>query len=531
MNDSPVQAEQETAGSYERVSTRIQGQRGFSLGAQRLSMAEFAAANGWNLPEHLRFRDGEDENASGADWDLPGLTAMLEAARRHEFTVLVVPDLDRFARSLVKGLVLEEQLRKHGVRVAYLRVPVEDSPEGRLLKHQLFSFAEFEREKILLRTMTGKIEKARRGQVVGGGPPPYGYRFTYETLRDGRQRVCGLEPDPVTAPIVQRILRALPTRSLAEMQRQLNDEGIPGPRGGRWHFRTIHRMARDTVYRGEWRYGKQGTATVTAVPVPALIDDDTFNAIQAAIQRRKIARRGRRPREEDPYLLRSNLTCGKCHQLLITTPNNHIRYYACPSHKRSTARRLGKAECDLPDLHGPQLEAELHRVLTETLLDEDYLSAGLEAAQQEHTAADSLKRERLAALDTEVVRHRKRLDSLASRLVDVGEGEIYAALLRQAKDIETLLGRLTSERDEIAATQTDGLSSQDALTIREFAADIRSGLENATLAERHQIYELLRVRGTVYQDPNGIKIGRKHSFRIEWQAAIPLRNSVSVVST
>jgi DNA invertase Pin-like site-specific DNA recombinase len=103
------------AASYERVSTRMQGQHGFSLGAQHQSLAEFAKAQGWQLPEHLRYRDGEDENASGTDWDLPDLNRMLEAARRGEFQVLTVPDFDRFARSLTKGLVLEEQLKNYGV--------------------------------------------------------------------------------------------------------------------------------------------------------------------------------------------------------------------------------------------------------------------------------------------------------------------------------------------------------------------------------------------------------------------------------
>src|SRR5262245_29989064 len=129
------------AASYERVSTRMQGQFGFSLGAQHQSLEDFAGAQNWTLPEHLRFRDGEEENASGADWDLPDLTRMLDAARRKGFQVLIVPDLDRFARTLVKGLVLEEQLKKYGVRVVYQCVPVEDSPEGRLLKNQLFSYA------------------------------------------------------------------------------------------------------------------------------------------------------------------------------------------------------------------------------------------------------------------------------------------------------------------------------------------------------------------------------------------------------
>lgn len=68
------------AASYERVSTRTQGQHGFSLGAQRRSPGEFAADNGWSLSPHLRFRDGEEVDASGAGWDLPGLNNMLEAA-------------------------------------------------------------------------------------------------------------------------------------------------------------------------------------------------------------------------------------------------------------------------------------------------------------------------------------------------------------------------------------------------------------------------------------------------------------------
>ena len=127
------------AASDERVSTRQQAQTGYSLVAQHQSLEGFAADNGWHLPEHLRFRDGEDADASGTRWDLPGLTAMLAAAGRGEFSVLIVPDLDRLARSLAKGLALEDQLRAYGVRVLYQRVPTEDTPEGRLLKHQLLS--------------------------------------------------------------------------------------------------------------------------------------------------------------------------------------------------------------------------------------------------------------------------------------------------------------------------------------------------------------------------------------------------------
>jgi DNA invertase Pin-like site-specific DNA recombinase len=107
------------AASYERVSTRVEGQTGFSLAAQHESNEAFAESRGWVLPERLRFRDGENANASGKDWDLPGLNRMLEAAQRREFRYLVVPDRDRFARDVLKAKILEDQLSKYGVHVVY----------------------------------------------------------------------------------------------------------------------------------------------------------------------------------------------------------------------------------------------------------------------------------------------------------------------------------------------------------------------------------------------------------------------------
>ena len=157
------------AASYERVSTRVQGQTGFSLGAQHESNEAFARSRGWELPANLRFRDGETANASGKDWDLPGLNGMLEAAQRREFRYLVVPDRDRFARDVLKAKILEDQLSKYGVHVVYQRAPTEEGPEGQLANNVFFALAEYEIAKTRRRTMTGRRDKARSGRVVGNG--------------------------------------------------------------------------------------------------------------------------------------------------------------------------------------------------------------------------------------------------------------------------------------------------------------------------------------------------------------------------
>lgn len=521
-----------TAATYERVSTRLQGQFGYSLKAQHQSLQEFATSQGWHLPKALRFRDGEDANASGADWDLPGLTAMLEAGKRREFQVLIVPDLDRFARSLVKGLVLEEQLQSYGVRVVYQRVPVEDSPEGRLLKNQLFSFAEFEREKFVLRSLMGRQQKAKSGKVVGQSVAPFGYRYVY----DDRGKPYDLELDPINAPIVKEALIALKTSSCQDVANGLNDKGIPTPRNRKWTARHVWRFATNPVYIGSWFFGGNGDydqrvpleeRSGIEVSVPAIIDRSTWDSIQKALDRRKVVRRGRRPKEQDPYLMRGMLTCGHCRGALHTDSINRVRYYSCLRHKPYNARRYGTPICDLPSARAENLEAELWRVVTTTLLDPMNLKTGLEAAQSMRSEADVMRQERIAVIDGEITRQRKRLDTLASRIVDAGDGELYEALRRQASEIEKLLDRLVGEQTELSAVRSEGLSAEEARSIEAFAKRVAFVGEHATPAERRELYETLQIQGTLYDDPMGVKLTRRTHFRIDWQAVIPLRNSVT----
>ena len=181
------------------------------------------------------------------------------------------PDVEQVNR-------IEEELKRYGVTIRYVSLRLGDSAEDRLLKNVRASIAEYEREKIKMRTQRGLREKAERGQVVGGGRPPYGYRH----VRDERQIPYTLEPDSVTAPILQRIFRMLPSLSSVDLARQLDAERIPAPNGSGWHPGTIRRIVTSTVYLGLWIYGRRGrqigpedSADVIRVPVPQLVDRPT----------------------------------------------------------------------------------------------------------------------------------------------------------------------------------------------------------------------------------------------------------------
>ncbi|MFL5759617.1 MAG: hypothetical protein ACJ789_07760, partial [Thermomicrobiales bacterium] len=175
-------------------------------------------------------------------------------------------------------------------------------------------------------------------------------------------------------------------------------------------------------------------------------------------------------------------------------------------------------------VHAVDCEAELWRIMHATLLDPDYLSGGLQAGLAQHQEADRIRSERMAAIETQLTQQRRRLEAHVDKFVQAGDGEFAATIRRRADDIEALITQLTAQRAELAAVRSDGLSVEEATAITTIADEIRAGLDQATSEERRHLIELFDVRGTVHLDPNGIKLGRKHRFRIEWQARIPLRD-------
>jgi hypothetical protein len=208
--------------------------------------------------------------------------------------------------------------------------------------------------------------------------------------------------------------------------------------------------------------------------------------------------------------------------------SNGFRYYACGCFRPSDANRLGKPVCDLPAVYAVGLEADVWRVLQATLLDPDALRLGLDAAQAIHAESDRLRQDRLAALDGQIAKQRAGLDVVVRGLADTGAGEVYAAILRQAKAIEDVIAKLNADRGALAAVEPAGLSVADAEALIAFAATIQEGFGEATPAERRTLYELLQVRGTVAIDPNGLKLGQRHRYRLDWQAAIPLCTSTNI---
>jgi DNA invertase Pin-like site-specific DNA recombinase len=110
-----------------------------------------------------------DAGLTGTNRDRPGLAQALAAVRAGD--TLVVPKLDRLARSVPDARAIAAELEARGVRLA-LGATVHDptDPMGRMFFNILATFAEFEADLIRLRTREGMAIARARGKLRGKQP-------------------------------------------------------------------------------------------------------------------------------------------------------------------------------------------------------------------------------------------------------------------------------------------------------------------------------------------------------------------------
>lgn len=142
---------------YARVSTLDQ-----HVENQLTELRQYAERRGWTTVEYV------DEGISGAKERRPALDAMLKAAKRRRFDVLVVWRLDRLGRNLRHLLLLLDELTTLGVAFVSLNEGIDaTTPAGRLQLQILGAIAEFERSRIQERVRAGLARVKARGQQLG----------------------------------------------------------------------------------------------------------------------------------------------------------------------------------------------------------------------------------------------------------------------------------------------------------------------------------------------------------------------------
>src|SRR5438552_4315144 len=89
------------------------------------------------------------------------LELMRERYRDGKIQGVVIRTLDRLSRSQVHNAILMEEMEHHDITLHCVKENIDDTPMGRFTRMILSFVAEMEREKIMDRTMTGRINRAK----------------------------------------------------------------------------------------------------------------------------------------------------------------------------------------------------------------------------------------------------------------------------------------------------------------------------------------------------------------------------------
>ena len=391
------------AALYARVSSDRQDVD-LSVAAQLRALRDYAQRNGY-----LVAREYVDEAESGRIADRPRFSRMLDEASKPEapFKEILVWKFSRFTRKREHAVAFKSMLRRRGIRVVSITEQADDTPTGKLLEAIIESVDEFYSENLAQEVLRGMREAATRGFWMTTYAP-YGYKRVY--VQDGIKKRPKLELNPPADAVVRRIFdMVLQGKSILDVTKTLNAEGIPTTNGKKWLKTTIHTMLDHEAYTGTLVWGakaKDGAPPVRVLDAhPAIVSKRDFQKARKLLASRAPKKMNPR-RASSPYLLSGLVKCETCGKAMTAAEakSGRYTYYICHS-----LLKRGKGTCETPRLNAKSFEKLIVNEIRENVLTESNIRDLVKLLDEEMDGVAREQRERLETIEEELEDVKKRL--------------------------------------------------------------------------------------------------------------------------
>lgn len=465
------------------------------------------------------------------------LMAMLEAAERREFDVLVVSEIRALSRRQVEVLVIYEMLQRYGVRLETISERFgDDAPSRAILSHRA-KFVEAEREQIFLRIERGKADRVTIGQAPRNASAIYTHALV-DTEREVKGRYIlnhevvytdegGRQWSRVDVAVFFCDLLAH-GGSLHGTARILNDMGTPSPRGKQWSPAALQSIVENPILYGEVyanrykqvrkRQSKNGKRSSTLVlrpkeewirlpDAPPVISRETFDLIQAQIKSNKAeSSRDEKPAGDAGLLRGGYIFCGVCgYRMHLNRPSAaelQRRPYESPRYQcvRSEGGNGGVVANHRTQIRMPLIERAVREKIAAVLLQPALVRAivdGIQSAQG--PAVDTTGIEKFIASTDQSIQNLSRLAGYATADDTMAELAQHMSNLEvQKRQAESLLLSITGDDAERTAVEVE-LARFEAWAerVRPFLTD-PGCLEAANFDELRLAVKILGIRVTVY---------------------------------
>ena len=467
---------QTAAALYARVSSDRQDVD-LSVAAQLRALRDYAERNGYVVA-----REYIDEAESGRVADRPQFTKMLDEAAQPDapFQEILVWKFFRFTRKREHAVAFKSMLRRRGIRVTSITEHADDTPTGKLMEAIIESVDEFYSENLAQEVRRGMRESAQRGFYLTS-VAPFGYRKVY--VSDGGKQRPRLELDAPKDAVARRIFEmALRGRSILEIVKTLNAEGIPTARGKRWLKTSVHSLLTNEVYMGTLVWGLKATDGSEPVrvenAVPAIVSKEEFERVRSMLEARVPTKSNPR-RAASPYLLSGLVGCALCGKKLTAAEakGGRYSYYVCGS-----LLKRGSGSCETPRLNAKQFETLVLDQLRDHVLTEGNIRELVKMLDEEMDGAAREERERLETIEAELREIRLMLDRIW-RVIEKTDLEIDDAAPRIREHMarkEQLENAAEEARNALAERR---VLLDKAEVVAEFVADMAEFLRTSDITE------------------------------------------------
>lgn len=492
------------AAMYVRVSTTQQKEEE-TIESQKAVLSAFATNKGFEIPSKFVF---EDNGMSGSILARPALDKLRDYASEGLFDHLFILSPDRLSRKYAYQVLLIDELKKFNVTVIFRNSPSQSTPEETMLLQMQGMFAEYERAQITERTRRGKKHKAKNGAISVLTKASYGYRYIRSPLDDQAY----LEVHDKEASVIRMIfdLYVKERLSIRKIKEKLEELSIFSPKGSKvWNPVTIHSILKNTSYKGIAYYGKtekceadpmrllsrqvrlkghtkpkralriRDQSEWIGIPVPVIIDEDTFNCAQDLLKRNKRLS----PRNtKTPSLLQGLITCKECEYCFVKVTSGKkfsgYHYYTC-------SKKDGK--CTNPRIKIQDLDNAVWGAFIAMLespeLIKNEISRRISETRNEST---QLKKKYLEKQMSDLKKEKQRLlDAFQGGFIEIDE------LGKRSNGLKKTMNNITREIEQTSA----GLSKEQLLELTEavecFSKHLKEAETGLDINEKRKILRML----------------------------------------
>ena len=346
-------------------------QRSESIDAQLRAMQNYCQQN------HILIVETYIDEAKSATTDhRPSFQKMIADSKYHQFNIILVHKLDRFARNRYDSAVYKRELKKNGVSVYSVLEDLDDRPESIMMESMLEGMSEYYSQNLAREVMKGMRETALQCKHTGGKPP-----LGYDLNTDGKLIINQGE-----AEVVQQIFNMyLGNYSYSKMAEVLNKKGYRTKTGSLFRKNSFYSILRQEKYTGVYiwnrasakqngmRNNHKSKALKDQVMIqggcPNIISRSYFEEVQKKMQERAHGKAESKARRY--YMLggKGFLQCGICGKSMTgTVRKSHGKTYItyqCPSHKAK--------QCETKEVRADRLNLIVAQQLAELFFREDRL--------------------------------------------------------------------------------------------------------------------------------------------------------------